>query len=100
MSFRPVTDFLRHWPLHILTALLFGSVLILAPQQAGLFIYKGALIFGAAIAAYWVNRIMFKRPSDDGEKTQHNILPTDTTHADWQLCAMVCFAMLSVGLAA
>jgi hypothetical protein len=100
VSLKIVWEFARAWPLHILTALLFAAVLVIAPQQGGLIVYKGSLVFGGAIGAYWVNRIMFKRPTDDGEHTIHDKIPGPTIHQDWQLCAMVCAAMLAASLAA
>ena len=129
VSMRLLVDFAKGWPLHLLTAGLFLAVVVIAPQQAGLLVYKGALIFGGAIGAYWVNRIMFNRPparhvgADDrhahdaagGERT---VIKTPAIaaphhpyggwpgagerdiHADYQLCAMVCFAMVACAMAA
>lgn len=107
MSLELVREFVHKWPLHLLTTALFAAVLIIAPQQAGLFVYKGSLIFGGAIGAYWVNRIMFNRhPGSphkvDGEKTMPigSLFTGRDVHADWQLCVMVCAAMLACSLAA
>src|SRR5579859_6362959 len=48
--------FLRDWPLHIAAVILIVAVLIIAPRQAGILVYKASLLLIAAIGAYWINR--------------------------------------------
>jgi hypothetical protein len=83
--------FAREWPLHIATAACFAGVLIIAPQQSGLIIYKASLLLAAAVVAYWLNRTLFHRDTDEG---------SGDVQDQWQLVAMICAAMIAAGLAA
>lgn len=99
MIFNRVWRWMKHWPMHIVTSLLACAVLVIAPQQFGLLIYKSCLIFGAAIMAYWINRAMFGR-KDGVETTQTGNEKNIDVQGQWQLVAMICGAMLAAGLAA
>ena len=79
----------RDWPLHLITTALVALVLVIAPRQAGILVYKAALLTIAAVGAYWINRTLFGRePHGRG------------VHDRWQMTAMICAAMLAAGLAA
>jgi hypothetical protein len=86
-----LAKFAREWPLHIAGAACFAGVLIIAPQQSGLIIYKASLLLGSAIVAYWLNRTLFHRDTDEG---------VGDINDQWQLVTMVCAAMIAAGLAA
>lgn len=86
---RIVLDFLRDWPLHIVTMVLVGLVLLIAPHQVGILVYKACLQLIAAIGAYWINRLLFARKIREND-----------VHAQWQATAMICAAMIAVGIAA
>lgn len=85
-----IVAFLMAWPLHIITLFSIGAVVYIAPQQAGLLVYKASLILIAACSAYWINRLIFRRDPEDA---------TDT-HGHYQLTIMIAAAMLAAGLAA
>jgi len=84
--------FLRDWPLHIAAVILIVAVLIIAPRQAGILVYKASLLLIAAIGAYWINRTLFHRLGHGCE--EQNI------HHQYQLVIMVAAAMIAAGLAA
>lgn len=90
MNLNRLWAFISAWPLHIITVVSIGVVLYIAPQQAGLLVYKASLILIAACSAYWINRLIFRRDPEDA---------TDT-HGHYQLTIMIAAAMLAAGLAA
>lgn len=85
----PAIRFAREWPLHLITVMLVIAVLVIAPRQAGILVYKAALLLIAAVGAYWINRLLFFR-EPHGEDI----------HDRWQMTTMICAAMLAAGLAA
>ena len=81
--------FARDWPLHVITVALIVAVVMIAPRQAGILVYKAALLLIAAVGAYWINRLLFFREPHGGDVQDR-----------WQMTAMICAAMLAAGLAA
>lgn len=86
---RNTRKWVSDWPLHIATVILIGAVLVIAPRQIGIVVYKAALLMLAAIGAYWIDRGMFGREPGKGDDSGR-----------WQLVALICTAMIAAGLAA
>ncbi len=86
---RSAGSFVHRWALHAAMIVGVGIVMMIAPKQTGLLVYKATLLLIAAIGAYWINRMLFHRRAHESD-----------LHGQWQMTAMICAAMLAAGLAA
>jgi hypothetical protein len=81
---------MHEWPAHILTFALIVAVVVMAPRQSTLFIYKAALPMIGACMGYWLDVFFFER--------KHPC--RGDLHRRWQLVALMCAGMLTMGMAA
>jgi len=91
-----ITDLARGWQLIAVTMLLLAVVLHVAPQQLGLVAYKGSLISGAAMMAYWIDRVIFHRARPGIGELDH----WGEVHAMYRRAIIMGCAMIAAGLAA
>lgn len=85
---------LNEWPLHITTVVLIAIVMVIAPQQLGLLVYKAALITLPTVITYWISRWILHldvKKLDSGNLTREE---------QRDLVILIAAAMIAAGLAA
>lgn len=87
---------LRGWQLLATTVVLVVAVIVIAPQQAGLIVYKAGLITGAAYLAYLVDRVIYPNARPDSA----HLSDWEAVHAQYRRAIIIASAMLAAGLAA
>lgn len=82
----------RAWQAWLITLALLASVLFMAPQQIGILPYKGTFISLGCLGGYWMHVWLF------GHVEQ---MPGYMRlHASYQRTAIMCCAMLALGMGA
>lgn len=99
----------RQFLLIAFNLILLGAVLLFAPQQIPVTLYKLSLITLAALVGFWIDRLIFPyaRPDQVLQTIPHSVgAPIignrDTVYAACMIrrALIICFAMLAMGLGA
>lgn len=80
---------IREWPAHILTVLLIAVVLVIAPQQSSLLLYKLCLMSIGAVGGYWISSFFLRMDGECGDETDK-----------WRLVALMAAGMIAMGMGA
>jgi hypothetical protein len=90
-------DLARMWPMLAVCIVTVVGVWFIAPQQTGILLYSVAKISMGGYMGYWVDRLCFpcSRP---GEPPHGEHRAEDNTAAEYRRAAIVCAAMLALGL--
>ena len=80
----------------IATCVLVAAVFFIAKQQIGVLIFKANMLTMASIIGYWIDRTVFpySRPGHLQANKQIQV------HAEYRRAAIICAALLAVGLGA